>query len=556
MLISRLETSVSVFKDEERSLVLDMLPDLEECLLYNESSRQLLAVQKRGEDDIDDNFGDDNNSDTAGAPSPTTTMIMPPEVVIKDEQTALLGIQVICRFLGSEKGALAKLKKSLSVVSAWLTRNETSVGGDGGVVNEADSSIHLNNLTAALVCLASLTEALGPAALEYWPQFMPIMLRTFESSVASPLLNSSKRQRSRRQRKTLLHDITLSSFELSIDNEKEKGRGGVISLLCNSVIASLYHVTKALPQFLAPYLQRVLVAICMPAVPEPDATRYFSLLVEQIESRLLLPALHSAHAVLLELPDARARLLTFVKRATEASPRQFLTEEPSSDMTFEFVLTALEGHELDSKSEAAAHDVLVSLVLRLTEKELAGLFHRLCEWGHYHEETQDVEGGNHCYESRNVEFLGALCALGETLRTLAIPFLIKVWPDIMRPLRSTFKPPSSLDDGLNDDNSTTLGKKRKGRHCSSVGKEEDKSGGGPIANWSAQVYRALACATLCVQYDQHEENPGGLIGDDRFEVSISLEGMMRDGCGVCSNRSSLLVHFTLLSCVSLVTMTS
>ncbi len=501
MLISRLETSVSFFKEEERSLVLDMLPDLEECLLLNESQQQM---RKSGENDV----AEDNSDGTT---------IMTAAAVVKDKQTALLGIQVICRFLGSESGALSKLKKSLSVVSAWLTSNATSVV----VVNEADSSIHLNNLTAALVCLASLTEALGPAALEYWPQFMPIMLRTFESSVGSPLLNSSKRQRSRRQRKTLLHDNTLSSFELAIDNEKEEdsGGGGVLSLLCNSVIASLYHVTKALPQFLAPYLQRILVAISMPAVPEADATRYFSLLVEQIESRLLLPALYSAHAAVLELPDARARLLTFVKQATEASPRQFLTEQPGSDMASEFALTALEGHEIDSRGETAGQDVLVSLVLRLTEKELAGLFHQLCEWGHHEETQEEVEGKNR-REGPKVAFLGVLCALGENLRALAVPFLMKAWPDIMKPLRSSFQP--SIDDE-NGDNSTilNLGRKRKGRR--SV-EREDKNG--PTTNchaadyWCAQVYRALACATLCVQYDKHEESHGGLIGNDRFEVSI------------------------------------
>ncbi len=511
MLISRLETSGSFFKEEERSLVLHMLPDLQECLLLESSP----PLRKGG--------GEYNEDDNVGATGATT--------VVRDKQTALLGIQVICRFLGSESGALPKLKKAMGIVCAWLTSNSTA---PVEIENDAAaSSLHLSNLTAALVCLASLTEVLGPAALEYWPQFMPIMLRAFEFSVGSPLLNSAKRQRSRRQRrKTPLGLHEISSFELFTVDEREDGSGGdghgVLSLLRNSFIASLYHVTKVLPQFLSPYLQRILVAISMPAVPEADATRYFSLLVEQVESRLLLPALYSAHAAVVELPDARARLLIFVKHATEASPRKFLAEQPSADAALEFAFTALEGHELDSKGEAAGQAVLVSLVLRLTEKELASLFHRLCEWGRCRtkemEKNDEKWDGNH-HEGQTVAFLGALRALGESLRALAVPFLVRSWPDIMQSLRChpPFQP--SIDDGSASlDSGMKRGGKRKcGRVDEGVKNVMETDG---VANfntdrWCAQVSRALACATLCVQHDQHNESHGGgLVGNDRFEVSL------------------------------------
>ncbi len=521
MLISRLESSGSFFKEEERSLVLHMLPDLQECLLLESSPPPL---QKDG------GGGNDEDGNNIGAMT-----------VVKDKQTALLGIQVICRFLGSESGALPKLKKAMGIVSAWLTSNSTA---SVEIENDAAASyLHLSNLTAALVCLASLAEVLGPSALEYWPQFMPIMLRAFECSAGSPLLNSVKRQRSRRQRRrtTPLGLNEMSPFELfTVDERDEDGSGSggdVRSLLRNSFIASLYNVTKVLPQFLSPYLQRVLVAISMPAIPDADATRYFSLLVEQVESRLLLPALYSAHAAVLERPVARARLLIFVKNAIDVCPRKFLAEQPGADAALEFALTALEDHELDSKGETAGQAVLVSLVLRLTEKELSSLFHRLCEWGRRrHCLTQEIEKKNdeddrsHHHESRTVAFLGALCALGESLRALALPFLVRSWPDIIQSLRChpPFQP--SIDDGSSAslDSGLKRGKKRKSGRVDEEGVKKMVEETDEVEHcntddpWYAQVCRALACATLCVQHDQHDESHGGggSVGNERFEVSL------------------------------------
>ncbi len=254
-----------------------------------------------------------------------------------------------------------------------------------------------------------------------------------------------------------------------------------------------------------------------------------------------------------EQPDARTRLLIFVKHATEASPRAFLVEQPSADSVSEFALTALEGHEFESKGEAAGQDVLVSLILRLTEKELAVLFQRLCEWGRQKQQEDEIvvekidekwDTNLHC--GRKVAFLGALHAMGERLRALAVPFLVRTWPDIMQSLRCPHVQPS-INDGDSNRGSTVpaaassldlnmnRGKKRK---CSTVegGRGNNVMETDEVANciadrwYAAQVSRALACATLCVQHDQHDESRGdGLLGNDRFEVSLFFEGMIDVG---------------------------
>jgi hypothetical protein len=130
---------------------------------------------------------------------------------------------------------------------------------------------------AAYVCLASLTSSLRARALPKLPIFLPRMLSSLEGCI----LGAGQSQKRAR------HDLLQPT--------------GPTLLLMRSIVSSLAHITEALPQFVHPYLVRILRVVAEPQMGADSSLSsatdiLLSLIRTKLESRLVIPALVEVRA--------------------------------------------------------------------------------------------------------------------------------------------------------------------------------------------------------------------------------------------------------------------
>lgn len=301
-------------------------------------------------------------------------------------------------------------------------------------------------LSSAFVCLATLCTALGEQVFPHLPRFFPALLDALEWA-GSTMARVRVRQAGHAGKDSLA-GVNVRAGDLAADSGDD---AAACSLMLQSALMSLSVVIGRLPQFLSPYLPRILLAVLQVEVlrtrqPEIMALtgRVLSLLATRVEARVALPAMFAAVDACAARDDAcLARLFqvlsacvggmdratvrqhyervfhfflnTFQARAARGFAAQGATLSPGASparavaRSGEAVSRLLEQHEArthvaagvadtdtadadaaDTAADAHMTASFLALVMKLSETQLKPLFLKLCQWATAPSEAEGV----------------------------------------------------------------------------------------------------------------------------------------------------------------------
>ena len=306
-----------------------------------------------------------------------------------NRQTAVLSIDVLARCFGVD--APLAFVDSVPVVIACLNKPLT----------EAKDLASLQLIGSAFLCLATLASRLKARLLPFLPKFFPRLLDGLEWSTAA-----------------MKASATASGEEEEAGEERES-----VKLLLESALASLLLIAEHLPNFLSPFLERIVTALAEPTLLPPafasttkkeqdleeekdEGSPYsekvvaiFEVLSNNIPARILLePLAASIQHVAHRGPLALFAILTVLKSiAQTATPEEiesyhrklFSLVLRCSDYRWAHITPLFVGDRSEyakpsveevSLVEHSTGEVFLALMLRLSEKQLRPLLLAMLQW--------------------------------------------------------------------------------------------------------------------------------------------------------------------------------
>ncbi|RHY17648.1 hypothetical protein DYB25_006843 [Aphanomyces astaci] len=300
--------------------------------------------------------------------------------LVSDLQMALLSVDVLTRFFAKKHPKT--FQAILPTVIACTTHTNGHVSG------------------SAFVCLSNLTLALGAAVFPHVPTFFPTLLSALEQ-VSS-------------------HRRSGHSTDQADDSSNTLQHCGMVALR---------NLTAKIPQFLAPYLNRMLALLFQPSLhPQIQVTAQATLvsLAHGMELRNLLPALLELYpSCCRHGNDSLLQLFDLVATIVGGMDRLAVKTHLSGWMRFFLMaMDVRRTHPLLSiEVEDKLRHAIVQLVLKLSEKQLKPLFLKFVAW-------VDVVLPGHQGPSlpRQAVFYRLVGQLSAQLRSIFVPYYAHILP--------------------------------------------------------------------------------------------------------------------------------
>ncbi|CAM9363618.1 unnamed protein product [Chrysoparadoxa australica] len=307
-------------------------------------------------------------------------------------ETALVSIDILAKCFGD--GCPEEFEGVLEDISKTLN-SDVSVDDRAGVALASSS----------FLCIAALCSTLKARAFPRLSTFLPPMLGALEASLAEDIKAGLSHQ-----------------------------------LLQMSVLASLATISQALPQFLHPYISRILAALLHPSLLLAAASspkiasnlqRILDLTALGVRPRLLLPALGSVYPNTAS-GGARStcKLMQLLKAVVEGM--EHAEVEVYMPQATNLLLLAMDWRRSNPEADSADKDLvdftvgeaLVGLVLRLNESQLRPMFLRLCDWSKALGDGGSGESADEEQQSldRRITLFTVAGSLSEALRGLFVPY--------------------------------------------------------------------------------------------------------------------------------------
>jgi len=267
-----------------------------------------------------------------------------------------------------------------------------------------------------------------------------------------------------------------------------------------SIIRTITAIADTLPQFLVPYLGQLLSPLGLPSPSlhlheaEQDenvkaaAVRLEEILSKRTPARQLIPAVCKASVACRGKCAESSTLLAILKMSIQSSSRAELATLRS------WVLkTVVSAYEYEGKEEeqqmlfAAANQMMLSLVLKLSEAQLRPLYSKLREW-----KSAIVRSNTN---SRRLAFWSLSSVLSKELRVIFLPCLTTVVTDAVEELELAV---STLRD-LKESERTAGGKKK--RRLTSTSDRKDSVDG---IESLRPLQPLLLCLEAALKADAHD----------------------------------------------------
>ncbi|KAF1318510.1 hypothetical protein FI667_g13898, partial [Globisporangium splendens] len=374
-------------------------------LLHHENS----MVRKKAMQLFNERLQEERASLTSGEELLFVDMLDELEVILQNAdgnentvnvQTALLSVDILARNFATTHAK--RFQQSLPTVVKYVELDPSTA---------SPTTLHL--FGCAFVCISSICHAVGALVFPLLPKFFPKLL-------AGIMFCSSKLKPAKGEDKTV-------------------ASGMVTVLQC--LLASLEVFTEKIPQFLAPYLSKILQVLLSPSILASNGSAsnmqvQLSIdcsllnLSNNVELRHLLPNVFGAYEFALVQGDVSVEKLfslvsTIVAALDVSSLRQYL---PNFARFFVTALDARRVHASKMQDVDAVEDeileCLVQFVLKLSEKQLKPLFLKIAEWA---QAKLPGSGANKNGDiSRRISFFKLVVKLSERLRGIFVPYYAHV----------------------------------------------------------------------------------------------------------------------------------
>ena len=346
------------------------------------------------------------------------------------QQTSLIAVEQIARSLGVASSN-SKIKKmvfmpALKVITDTLNDSAKSLMASDLNEHETNpdpqisSSIHV--LSTAALCASTLVHLLKAKCLSHLPK------------LARPLMDSLSKVNSRAN-----------------STMKDSGMNQSSKLLQLAILRTMVSVAETLPQFLLPYLDRILSPNALPSIMlrqdvDDDsaavkmmAERFDRALSDRTPCRQLIPALNKAMAKCLNEGVVGPKkwreglsILSILKGSIKNASRSDLGPVISKVLN-----TLIQVYGFDENNDArsqlinSANDVLLSLVLKLSEAQLRPMYAKLRDW---RGEIKHLEESDEATALRRNAFWSLSAALSKQLKSIFLPCVGTVVPDMISEL--------------------------------------------------------------------------------------------------------------------------
>jgi hypothetical protein len=332
------------------------------------------------------------------------------------QQSALIAIEHIARVMGfsRQRGgrstAATYFFKALERSGALLLGHSRRVKDSASDFSSLDNSLCQLFCSIAL-CAATLVRATGARCLPVLPKMMGIFIELLSST---------------------------NGYVCSSPVESESlSQARVIQL---SLLRFFLAVAESVPQFLGSYLDSLLVELavlskCLSIVPK-EQSDVFSLksaaahlegvLPSRIPSRLFLPAASRAVAKCSTPAEACTMLSMMKVSVDESTPAEVSAQK---NIILQSVTKAYDYEGSFSERSIlleTANNVLVTLVLKLSELQLRGLYQSLREWRGEFDKTNPEK-----LAKRRYAFWTVSAALSKELRSIFLPCFSMVISDVV-----------------------------------------------------------------------------------------------------------------------------
>ncbi|KAG0325600.1 HEAT repeat-containing protein 1 [Dissophora globulifera] len=323
------------------------------------------------------------------------------EEVAINKQTALLCLSTIVRQFGASHPAeIAKLVPVIIGPSGLQHPNEQVKA-------------------SCLVCLTFMCQELGVRVVPFLPKFMPVVLSILGGTLTS---------------------TNASAAAAAEADAKKSSRYNNSVLLQLAVVSHLETLIKVLPQFVSPYVTKILASTLHPVLAGYEGSdssklqileKNKTLLTEMavhIQPRILLPpVLGYYETAVKDGKDSLLALFDLVAQTIVAMPRDVIAVHYKQ--IFKFFLSAFD-YRLASKSTlsssnvAAVEDAVIAafmkLVMKLNETLFKPLFLKTLDWATT--ELQVAKAPFKDVQDRAVFFYKLLNALLENLKSIVTPY--------------------------------------------------------------------------------------------------------------------------------------
>ena len=420
--------------------------------------------------------------------------------IVYHKQTALLTIDILSRsFASNHPDAFAT---ALGTIVSLLESQQAAKGD--GRYDEEDEQQPL--VPVCFLCIATLCGTLGTRCFPHLPRFLPLMLGTLQSVNVG-----------------LAGELQAKA----IDDGEQDGTSAPLSgraLLRRSVLSGMAVVAQHLPQFLHPYLERMLrmthegeLLSSDDAAEQQMVARVLKHVAVGTPVRLTLPkvvAMFDLCVQSVNTEKAVTRLFgVFQEIIVACSPRDLVAH--LEQMTAFFLSSlALRRRQCDAlaaeeigRMEERIIEALLAMVMKMNESQLSEFFAKLCDWKavQCRSGAASAEGGEEAggVLATKVSFFHVVDELAGRLRSIFVPFFEHIFEDCRDELEGLF---GATDKAHKVDASGPKPKKRRRKS-----KEATDAGGAADAlqklpemsqRWQLELLR-LVVSTLhkCFQYD-------------------------------------------------------
>ena len=340
-------------------------------------------------------------------------------------QSALVAIESIARALCIAPGDTGMGKSHHENFALAILKSAELVEGESKILSKPGSSfIDLPSPSRQLVCSASLCVATtiricGPRALPALPKLMGPMICIL--SAANTFLGSRD--------------------DKGVDESQAK-------LMQLSILRSLISISETLPQFLSPYLDSLFDPLVVPSGSLRSGTddqsvavkiacdRLDGILASRVPARQLIPAISGAIVISKHAVEIQVLLSILIASIKESKGAELGGQVGVllKAATFVFDKSADSPDDERESLANASNELLLSLILKLSEVQLRSLYARLREW------RGDIDKNDPTVSaSQRVNFWRFSSCLGKQLKSIYLPCLSTVFSDSVDELVSIFK---------------------------------------------------------------------------------------------------------------------
>ncbi|KAF9103403.1 HEAT repeat-containing protein 1 [Mortierella sp. AM989] len=359
------------------------------------------------------------------------------EEVAINKQTALLCLSTIVRQFGaSHPTEIVKIVPTIIGSSGLQHPNEQVKA-------------------SCLVCLTFMSQELGARVVPFLPKFMPVVLSILGS--------------------TLISTNATAAAAAEVDTKKSSRYNNSV-LLQLAVVSHLETLVKVLPQFVSPYVTKILASTLHPVLAGYEGSdasklqileknkRLLTEMAHHIQPRILLPpVLGYYETAVKDGKDSLLALFDLVSQTIQAMPRDVIALHYKQ--IFKFFLGAFDyrrashGQKINKERiasvafvEDAVIEAFMKLVMKLNETLFKPLFLKSLDWATT--ELQVAKASFQDMQDRLIFFYKLLNSLLENLKSIVAPYYGYVVDNVIEALTGyakKAKTTSSYEDADSDD---------------------------------------------------------------------------------------------------------